>query len=347
MSDPLLTIGAFARAVGLTASALRHYDDCGLIPPAEVDDVTGYRYYTPDLAERARLVAQMREAGMSIAAMRTVLDGPPEEAHSALRRFVEEQSARSARSAAVLDDVLSGVSPPLRGESSTRVDVRGPEVAAALRQVRAAADSDTTSPLASVLIDVTAGSLDVVATNRYWMAVRTVPVDTPVDAARVVLGQATAMQLAAHLDGFELVTLTIAGHRVTVGGRVFVGRTEPYPAHRIVLAGLEPIVTRAVLSRTELVDAVETAGRAEVTVTLTSPGAHLDDGSGVRGQDIQAAVSGANLTLRLGSALILRALAATLGPEVEWEASAPDRPLRVTSPYQRGFLALVMPLRER
>lgn len=39
-STPLLTIGAFARAVGLTPTALRHYDECGLLRPAQVDDAT-------------------------------------------------------------------------------------------------------------------------------------------------------------------------------------------------------------------------------------------------------------------------------------------------------------------
>ena len=53
-SSPLLTIGAFARAVGLTASALRHYDECGLLPPAEVDDATGYRYSELDPASGLR-----------------------------------------------------------------------------------------------------------------------------------------------------------------------------------------------------------------------------------------------------------------------------------------------------
>lgn len=33
----LLTIGDFARAVGLPASALRHYDECGLLVPARTD----------------------------------------------------------------------------------------------------------------------------------------------------------------------------------------------------------------------------------------------------------------------------------------------------------------------
>ncbi|MBY8852436.1 MerR family DNA-binding transcriptional regulator, partial [Saccharothrix sp. MB29] len=47
MPDPeLLTIGAFARSSGLTAGALRFYADSGLLPPASVDDSSGYRYYT-------------------------------------------------------------------------------------------------------------------------------------------------------------------------------------------------------------------------------------------------------------------------------------------------------------
>ena len=41
MTDPLLTIGAFARATGLTPTTLRHYDEVGLLPPADVDAATG------------------------------------------------------------------------------------------------------------------------------------------------------------------------------------------------------------------------------------------------------------------------------------------------------------------
>ncbi|NUS52988.1 MAG: MerR family transcriptional regulator, partial [Nocardioidaceae bacterium] len=304
MSDPLLTIGAFARAVGLTATALRHYDECGLLPPAEVDDVTGYRYYTPELAERARLVARLREAGMSIAVMRSVLDGDPDQRRAVVQRFVEEQAARSARTAAVLDDVLAALEAP--GPRSTSVGVRGPELAAALRQVRAAADHDATSPLAAVLIDVAEGSLDVVATNRYWMAVRTLPVDEPVDEARVVLGLAAAGGLAADLDRFDTAVLTVTDERVTLGGRSYDGRSTPYPAHRMLLAGLEPPATRAVLARDGLVAAVEAAGRAEVMVALDAGGAHLVDDGGARDCSVDATVSGPEVTVRLGSALLLR-----------------------------------------
>ncbi|MFF3735417.1 MerR family DNA-binding transcriptional regulator, partial [Streptomyces sp. NPDC002476] len=39
-----MPIGVFAQRSGLTPSALRFYADSGLLPPAEVDPVTGYRY---------------------------------------------------------------------------------------------------------------------------------------------------------------------------------------------------------------------------------------------------------------------------------------------------------------
>lgn len=53
----LVTIGAFARLSRLSQKALRLYDELGLLPPAHVDPVSGYRFYAPEQLERARLVA--------------------------------------------------------------------------------------------------------------------------------------------------------------------------------------------------------------------------------------------------------------------------------------------------
>ncbi|MCF2130362.1 MerR family transcriptional regulator [Strepomyces sp. STD 3.1] len=68
----LLTIGAFARATRLSPKALRLYDELGLLPPARVDPVTGYRLYAPEQVERARLVAWLRRLGMPLARIRHV-----------------------------------------------------------------------------------------------------------------------------------------------------------------------------------------------------------------------------------------------------------------------------------
>ncbi|MGQ4383112.1 MerR family transcriptional regulator [Streptomyces sp. SAS_270] len=63
----LLTIGAFAARARLSPKALRLYDRLGLLPPAHVDEVSGYRYYRAEQAERARLVALLRQLDMPLA----------------------------------------------------------------------------------------------------------------------------------------------------------------------------------------------------------------------------------------------------------------------------------------
>lgn len=70
----LLSIGDAARASGLSAKALRLYDESGLLPPAEVDPVSGYRWYGAHQLDRARLVARLRLAGMPLSRIRVVAD---------------------------------------------------------------------------------------------------------------------------------------------------------------------------------------------------------------------------------------------------------------------------------
>lgn len=61
-----MTIGEFARLSRLSAKALRRYDELGLLRPALVDPVNGYRYYDPAQVEGARLVAWLRRIGMPL-----------------------------------------------------------------------------------------------------------------------------------------------------------------------------------------------------------------------------------------------------------------------------------------
>ncbi|WP_020579634.1 MerR family transcriptional regulator [Actinopolymorpha alba] len=70
----LLTIGAFARAAGLSPKALRLYASLGLLAPVRVDPDSGYRFYDPAQLERARLVAWLRRFGMPLARIQVVCD---------------------------------------------------------------------------------------------------------------------------------------------------------------------------------------------------------------------------------------------------------------------------------
>ena len=83
----LLTIGAFARATQLSPKALRLYGSLGLLAPAHVDEVSGYRFYRPDQLERARLVAWLRRIGMPLARIRVVCDLAQDTPHQAAEQI--------------------------------------------------------------------------------------------------------------------------------------------------------------------------------------------------------------------------------------------------------------------
>ncbi|MEV1144339.1 MerR family transcriptional regulator [Micromonospora sp. NPDC049799] len=107
----LLTIGAFARAAGLTPKALRLYDEIGLLPPAAVDPESGYRLYEPGQLERARLIASLRRIGMPLAEIRQVCGLDAEAAAGAVNAYWQRVAADTAargRLATLLVDLLSG-----------------------------------------------------------------------------------------------------------------------------------------------------------------------------------------------------------------------------------------------
>ncbi|HEX9032673.1 MAG TPA: MerR family transcriptional regulator [Streptosporangiaceae bacterium] len=114
----LLTIGAFARASRLSPKALRLYDELGLLPPAEVDPASGYRFYDPAQLDRARLVAWLRRLGMPLTRIRLVCDADEATAAREVRAFWDQVLAETAARqdlAAFLVDFLSGKATAMSG----------------------------------------------------------------------------------------------------------------------------------------------------------------------------------------------------------------------------------------
>ncbi|RII15320.1 zinc-responsive transcriptional regulator [Streptomyces sp. YIM 130001] len=115
----LLAIGAFAARARLSPKALRLYDRRGLLPPAHVDGPSGYRHYRASQAERARLVAQLRQLDMPLALIAEVVALPGPEAAGALSAYwagVEERLAGQRALADYLRGRLSGRSSDMYGK---------------------------------------------------------------------------------------------------------------------------------------------------------------------------------------------------------------------------------------
>jgi DNA-binding transcriptional MerR regulator len=61
-----LSIGDFARATHMSIKTLRHYHQVGLLKPADVDSVTGYRRYTTDQIPTAQVIRRFRDLDMPL-----------------------------------------------------------------------------------------------------------------------------------------------------------------------------------------------------------------------------------------------------------------------------------------
>jgi len=101
VDDDLLPIGRFARLTGLTVGALRHYDEEGVLTPADVDPATGYRRYRRDQLPTARAIAALRDLELSLPAIRALLEADEPGGRQAIladeKRRLEARTARLQR----------------------------------------------------------------------------------------------------------------------------------------------------------------------------------------------------------------------------------------------------------
>ena len=71
MAERLLTIGGLARRTGVAASALRYWEELGLLP--EPTRVSGQRRYPESAIGRVGIILLLREVGFSLAEQRALI----------------------------------------------------------------------------------------------------------------------------------------------------------------------------------------------------------------------------------------------------------------------------------
>lgn len=86
----MLSIGEIAHSTGVSRRMLRHWEQEGLLSPALVDPVTGYRRYQDTQLGRIRAIAELRDLGFSLSEIRQLLD--PQIAHAGLERILMQQA---------------------------------------------------------------------------------------------------------------------------------------------------------------------------------------------------------------------------------------------------------------
>ncbi|MGW5156271.1 MerR family transcriptional regulator [Nonomuraea wenchangensis] len=81
-------IGQLARMVGVSERTLRHYDKIGLLPPAAVDQSTGYRRYGVAELSRLERIRGLQRLGLPLRQIADLLDAPENQLRQALAEIV-------------------------------------------------------------------------------------------------------------------------------------------------------------------------------------------------------------------------------------------------------------------
>jgi DNA-binding transcriptional MerR regulator len=125
-----LSIGDFSRATHLTVKTLRHYQEAGLLEPAQVDPQTGYRRYTTEQIPVAQVIRRFRDLDMPLNSIRTVLSAPDVDARNELIAMhlqrLETDLTRTQSAVASLRNLLQAPAPTAK--ITTR---KAPQVTAA------------------------------------------------------------------------------------------------------------------------------------------------------------------------------------------------------------------------
>lgn len=71
----MLKIGDFSRLSQIPIDTLRYYDTVGLLKPAEVDPLTGYRYYAYQQLGRLNRILALKDFGLTLEQIANMLEG--------------------------------------------------------------------------------------------------------------------------------------------------------------------------------------------------------------------------------------------------------------------------------
>ena len=69
-----LKIGEFSQLMQVTVKTLRHYEQKGLLAPDEVDEWTGYRYYSIDQMQQLKDIRELQRLGFTLDEIKDLFD---------------------------------------------------------------------------------------------------------------------------------------------------------------------------------------------------------------------------------------------------------------------------------
>ncbi|MDF9824644.1 DNA-binding transcriptional MerR regulator [Breznakia sp. PF5-3] len=105
----MLRIGVFSKLSNVSIRMLRHYDEIGLLVPCQIDEISGYRYYSAAQLETISKIQRLKDLGFSLAVIKEMVyqqDIQGVEHFFEVRRLeIEEELERIKKQSMLLDEV--------------------------------------------------------------------------------------------------------------------------------------------------------------------------------------------------------------------------------------------------
>lgn len=344
-NSELMPIGAFAKASGLTASALRFYDDADVLSPEQVDPVTGYRLYSQSQLARAAQLRQLREVGMPLPTISKFFASSPEQA----TQLIDEHIAKVAADASGMHQAATALKASLGDEAHVALGaLPGPVLAGAIDQVLATTVNDPQIPiLGGVHLEAEPDAISLTSTDRYRLATRTLAPSRPATASwSGTLAGHDLHAIAAQLRRSPTVALE-AGER-TLRFRLADGAieqcrllTDTFPDHHLMIKSLRPVTHRVAVDKRQILKALEQYAPEQVGLRIagSEPSLVLSDTVIA----LEGAAPGPDLTLWFELTTLYPALCHALGNDVMLDVRGTGQPVTVRSADDGDFTALVMP----
>lgn len=346
----LLPIGVFAQRSGLTASALRFYADSGLLPPAEVDPISGYRYYSPEQVVRATTLRGLREIAMPLPAVEAVLSAGAVEACRLIDEHVAnliEDAAAAQRQAAVLKSSFADV------PSVPIAVLKGPVLADAVEQTLTATTREPGMPaLGGVRIEVSPEAVTLTATDRYRLVIRTVvPAEPPTITWAGTIKGDELRAAAAEIRRSALVGVSVTPHairlRVMDRDDQHCGLlSEEFPDHRLMLASLDEVTTRVTVAKVLLLRTMQEHPDERIALDVSEHGLRiLPAGDDQPEVSLPCTTAGEGLVVWFELTTLYPAVSTAIGPDLLLDLRGADQPGTIRSADRGDLTTLVMPVK--
>lgn len=340
-----MPIGAFAERVGLTASALRFYDDADLLRPERVDPLTGYRLYGESQLLPAAQLRQLRDIGMPLPTIARFFTAGATEA----ARLIDDQLSTIAADADAARQTAETLKASLAQEATVSLGiVSGPHFAAAVDQILATTVQDPEAPvLAGVRLEASPDSISLTATDRYRLATRTlVPREAPVASWAGTLAGDDLRALTSRLRRSPTVRLEASERSLAVRMTDTTGHcrllVDDFPDYRLMVGSLPEVTHRLNLDARQLLTALEHSPEIlGLRITDHLPSLLLS------GTDVplSGTASGLDVTLWFELTTLYPAASHTLGNDLMIDLRGTDQPATFRSADDGDLTTLVMPCR--